>query len=367
MDVDKHSIHVALYDHNNNIKTMKTSYDARHVMNYVNKQYPGQRVLYAYEAGPTGFGLYDEITKAGNTCFVVSASSIPHASNERVKTNRIDSEKIAESLRSGHLRSIHVPTEAYRELRHLGHLRDTYVSQYSRTKQRIKSLLLLEGIAFPGKDSQERWNNQAIAKLQELGCSNTLRFKLDSYLGDLVYHHHHTLETSKQIRDYCKKNEELSRNMEFLKSLPGIGVTTAHQLLARIGDWRQLTHPNQIGAFLGLVTSERSTGDDIDRGSITKLGDCRLRNKLIQCAWISIRTDKELKEFYERIYKSHTKKYAARIAIVAVARKLTTRIYAVLKEQRNYEIREKVTLNKEDYSLPGGRLGLLQNLTGSVS
>ena len=64
-----------------------------------------------------------------------------------------------------------------------------------------------------------------------------------------------------------------------------------------------------------------------------------MRNKLIQCAWTAIRKDPELREFYRSVYQRQPKKIAARKAIVAVARKLTTRMYAVLKQQRPYVIR----------------------------
>ncbi len=53
-----------------------------------------------------------------------------------------------------------------------------------------------------------------------------------------------------------------------------------------------------------------------------------------------MRKDPELREFYRRVYQRHPRKVAARKAIVAVARKLTTRIYAVLKEQRPFVLRE---------------------------
>ena len=82
--------------------------------------------------------------------------------------------------------------------------------------------------------------------------------------------------------------------------------------------------------------------DKENRGQITRIGDKRLRSKLIQCAWTAIRKDPELRAFYRRIYERHPKKVAARKAIVAVARKLTTRIYAVLKEQRRFEIRTDI-------------------------
>ena len=95
----------------------------------------------------------------------------------------------------------------------------------------------------------------------------------------------------------------------------------------------------QIAGFLGLVSSEHSTGEKENRGPITRIGDQRLRNKLIQCAWVAIRQDPELRAFYRQVYERQPKEVAARKAIVAVARKLTTRMYAVLKQQRPYEIR----------------------------
>jgi transposase len=174
---------------------------------------------------------------------------------------------------------------------------------------------------------------------------------LDRLLTSLRFFHSNILETTKAIRTFCRNDAELRSNIEYLKSIPGIGWATASQLLARIGDWRQLVRVEQLGSFLGLVPSENSTGDEVNRGSITRLGDKRLRNKLIQCAWTSIRRDPQLRQFYRRIFERHHGRYAARKAIVAVARKLTTRIFAVLSEQRRYEVRqtmESVPLTPEE-------------------
>lgn len=343
MDVDKRSISATFLTHSGEMKSIKTEYSAQNLMNYAQNHYPGQKIIYAYEAGPTGYGLYDDFASKGNICMIVSPASIPSARNERVKTNRLDSKKIAENLRGGQLKGIHVPSEPHRELRHITQLRDTFVKQAVATKLRIKSLLLFEGIEFPHSDSSgHEWTLKVKKQLRELPCSETVRFKLNSLLDMLEYNQSNVLETTKYIRHYCRNNEEIKRNMEYIQSIPGIGGITASQLIAHIGDWRHLKRPNQIGAFLGMVPSENSTGDNIDRGKITKLGDRRLRNKLIQCAWIAISKDKELFDFYQRIYKTHNKKFASRTAIVAVARKLTTRIFAVLTEQRKYEIREHV-------------------------
>jgi transposase len=130
--------------------------------------------------------------------------------------------------------------------------------------------------------------------------------------------------------------------MKHLSSISGIGEIVASHLLARVGDPQHIGNVRQLAGFIGLAPREHSTGERIARGGITRTGDGRLRSKLIQAAWSAIRQDPELREFYRSVYQRHPRDRAARKAIVAVARKLTTRIYAVLKQQRPYVVRERV-------------------------
>jgi transposase len=95
----------------------------------------------------------------------------------------------------------------------------------------------------------------------------------------------------------------------------------------------------ELSAFCGIVPAEKSTGDRIARGSITHLGNGTLRAVLVEAAWTAIKYDKELEQFFYRIANRHHKQYARQKAIVAVAHKLTLRIYRVLTENREYIIR----------------------------
>jgi transposase len=273
-----------------------------------------------------------------------------------VKTNRLDSRGLSESLRGGQLKSIHVPSAVYRELRHLTQLRDTMVRQAAAHKQRIKALLLLEGIDFPLAAAGSQWTLRVKAQLRKLSCSGSVRFKLDQLLDSLEFTEKQVLSSTKEIRRFCREDAELSQSIAYLMSVPGIGWIVASQLLARIGDWREIDNVRQLGSFLGLVPTENSTGDRVDRGSITRLGDGRLRSKLIEAAWSAIRQDTELREFYRSVCRRNPRGRGARIAIVVVARKLSTRIYAVLKNQRPYIIREQVhsaPLTQEETSPQG--------------
>lgn len=355
LDVDKAKIAVNFFDHEKSVKSMQIPNDADNLLGYVRKNFAGQKVAFAYEAGPTGYGLHDRLVGAGFTCLVVAPSMVPTPPGKHVKTNRLDSRKLADSLRGGQLQGIRVPGAGYRELRHLVSLRDGLVRQGQAAKCRIKSLLLFESIPFPAGNE---WSLEIVKQLKELSCNPAVRFKLDSLLANLDFAHQQVLKTTREIRRFCTQDAELKRCIEFLISVPGVGWIVASHLLARIGDWRHLHNVRELASFLGLTQREDSTGDSVRRGSITRAGDSRLRNKLIQSAWVAIRRDPELREFYRRIYERHPKDQAAKKAIVAVARKMTMRIHAVLYEQRPYIIRHEISsdpLIQEETVCPRGR------------
>ena len=95
LDVDSRSMSVSVHDGRAVIQSLTMPYDAANLLSFVERHYGGKRVAFAYEAGPTGFGLYDSLASAGYRCLVVSPGSVPDAPNNRVKTNRLDSKKLA--------------------------------------------------------------------------------------------------------------------------------------------------------------------------------------------------------------------------------------------------------------------------------
>jgi transposase len=342
LDVDKRSISVTFADHQGLLKSMRMPYSVEYLVNHVRKHYGDKKVAFAYEAGPTGYGLYDGLVAQQYLCLIASPSMIPKAPGQRVKTNRLDSRGLAENLRGGQLKSIHVPTTLYRELRHLTQLRDALVSEMVAMKQRIKSLLLMEGMEFPPAPPGSQWSLVVKDKLRKLPCSSVVRFKLDQLLDNLEFNEKQVLKVTGEIRRFCQDDPELSLCIEYLKTLPGIGWSVASQMMARIGDWRQIKNIRELPAFLGLVPTESSTGDRTERGSITHSGDPRLRSKLIQASWSAIRQDGELREFFRTVARKHPRHLGPRVAIVAVAHKLCVRAAVVLMKQRPYEVREKV-------------------------
>lgn len=338
IDVDQKNYAVTYLDQNSHGRSFKMPADPRALIQHFKKNFAQQRLAYAYETGPTGYDLYDYLVGQGQHCLMIHAASLPKAANDRVKTNRLDSQRIAEQLKAGYLKGIRVPTEPYRQLRHLVQLRQNYAQQIMRTKQRIKALILLEHIHIPNGEGRQLWNAKTFATLRHFPMQETLRFKMDFLLDDLDHAREQILLVLRQLRTFCEKEPSINANLQYLRSLPGFGLIVSTYVLARIGDPSRLKNVRELGSFCGIVPREYSTGDQIKRGHITHFGDPTLRRLLVEAAWIAIRKDTELQQFYNRLRAKNVRPEGVRVAIIAVARKLTNRVYRVLKEQRSYVI-----------------------------
>lgn len=336
IDVDQKSFAFTVKDQDQMNRSHKIPARAENLYRHIRHMYNDKRVICAYEVGGTGYHLHDYLKARDIPCLMVSPPSMPKASTNRVKNNRLDSEKIAQHLKTGELPSIRIPDEHYRELRHLVHTREDYVAQGRIAKQRIKALLLFTHLHQTIKDPSQKWSSRYIKELKQLECSTATRQRLDLLLEDLAYARQHNLKNLKNLREFYQDQPAIKRDIHYLQSIPGIGFVTAVTLLANIGDPRNLENVRELGGFIGLVPREYSTGERIIKGSITHLGNRTLRALLVEAAWIAIRHDTLLNQFYHRIRVKHHPNLGARKAIVAVARKLTMIVCSVLKEQREY-------------------------------
>ena len=336
IDVYKKSFAVTVKDRQGAELSRKMPADPVQLENFLKKRFTGQKAICAYEAGPTGYHLYDYMKARHQPCIVTSPVTMRKAPNEVVKTNRLDSAKLAQELRAGGLKSVRVPEGAYRELRQLVKSREEYVASRKAAKQRMRSLLLYGHLET--EMDEGNWSGRHIAALKTLACDESTRLRLDMLLSDLDYARRQTAAILLGLKRFFKKHTELGEYLSHLQSVPGIGFLTAATLLARIGDPVGLRNPRELGCFIGLVPRENSTGERVVRGGITHMGGQSLRALLVEAAWSAVRHDKELEQFYNRIRIRHRPGIGARKAIVAVARKMTHRIYSVLKERRDYVV-----------------------------
>ena len=112
IDVHKKKWTIAICSEHTNYRPFNQDANSDRLVNYLRQHYPGATIICAYEAGFSGFYLQEHLTENGIQCLVVHPADIPTTDKEsEFKTDIRDAKKIAECLRSGQLRSIHIPNQ----------------------------------------------------------------------------------------------------------------------------------------------------------------------------------------------------------------------------------------------------------------
>ena len=108
-----------------------------------------EQLRVCYEAGPTGYVLYWQLTQLGVKCEVVAPTLMPVKAGDRVKTDRRDAEKLARCYRAGDLTAVWVPDAAHEALRDLVRAREAAKRDQLRARHRLSKFLLRQGRRAP--------------------------------------------------------------------------------------------------------------------------------------------------------------------------------------------------------------------------
>jgi transposase len=164
--------------------------------------------------------------------------------------------------------------------------------------------------------------------------SESLRFTFNSLFLELKQLRSLQKDIIFQMRKLAR-SERYRRTVDLLKSVPGIGIQTAIRPALEWGEMSRFKTKEAFSAFLGLIPSDYSTGEQDHKGHITWQGNGQVRSWLVECAWLAIRHDPVLLEKYQRVV-SHCG--SGKKAIVAVARKLALRLRAMLLSGQPYQV-----------------------------
>ncbi len=240
------------------------------------------RLAFCYEAGPTGYGLYRQITGLGQECVVVAASLIPKKAGDRVKTNRRDALGLVKQFRAGELTAVWVPDPRHEAMRDLTRARGAAVEDLRAKRQQVSSFLLRLGLHYAGKKSWTKTHMNWLAS-QKLEHAEQ-RIAFEEMLLAMRQAQERIARLEEAIR-VAVPDWSLAEVVEALIAMRGIDMVSATAFLAEIGDLSRFRTPRELMAYLGLVPSEHSTGDTVRRGPITKTGNRRARQTLVECAW----------------------------------------------------------------------------------
>ena len=238
-------------------------------------------VQVAYEAGPTGFGLARFLTAAGVQCLVAAPSKLQRPTGDRVKTDARDALHLAKLLKLGEIVEVTVPSVAQESARDLVRAREDVRADLMRTRHRLSKLLLRQGIVY--SDGQP-WTGRHDLWLRSQAFHESARqLAFESAYEAMLF----TVARRDRLDAAIV---ELAMNSEFtgvvhrLGCLRGVSTLTGFGLAVEIGDWHRFTGAT-IGAYLGLVPTEHSSGGSRSQGSITKTGNTHVRRLLVEAAW----------------------------------------------------------------------------------
>ena len=297
---------------------------------YLRKHFEGAKIHSVYEAGFSGFGLHRILVASGVNNIVVNAASIEVAANDKVKTDRRDSRKMAEQLYRGALKGIYIPTEAEELARMLTRTREQVVGHRARVATQIKSKLHYFGLmAF---DDQRVVTESYLKEWESVKLPEELSYSL----GLLIEQWRFLTRQLKEILEKLKEQAEKDKAIEKIyRSVPGVGPIGSRVLSNELGNL-SLRFPNEraVFSYTGLTPGEHSSGESVHKGHISRQGSSRIRKYLIEVAWRAIEQDGALREIFERIAKTRGKKRA----IVGIARKLIGRIRACFQRGSVYQL-----------------------------
>ena len=238
-------------------------------------------VAVAYEAGPTGFGLARTLRGTGLRCEVVAPSKLQRPSGDRVKTDARDALRLARLLHLDEITSVRVPGQAEEAARDLVRAREDVRQELMRARHRVSKLLLRRGIVYAGGGT---WTGAHHAWLYAQRFSDpALQVAYDSAYEAVLMAEQRRARLDRAIAAMAA-DSAWSGIVARLGCLRGIDVLTGFALAVEIGQWDRFTG-RSIGAYLGLVPSESSSGQSRSQGPITKTGNTHARRLLVEAAW----------------------------------------------------------------------------------
>jgi transposase len=287
-------------------------------------RYREDSINVVYEAGYFGFWLHDRVVAYGADCIVTPPSLLPQEYGNRVKTDRRDSRKFAYLLAKGMLKRVWVPRLEERYYRQVTRRRRQLIGDRVRAQNRIKAELRFYGVEIG--ETRGPWTRSYVGRLWSIRFGN--RWMQESFQRLLEQYAFLTEQISQQTKllRELSQTPHYRKRVEILRSVPGIGLIAAMELLVEFQDVSRFRRAEQIAAYVGLTPSQYSSAEKIRMGRITGAGKNGLRAILVEASWKLITKDGAMREKYERIKA----RAGAKRAIVAIARTLLLRSRRIL-------------------------------------
>ena len=331
IDVHKKRWVVTIRTYDLELKTFSMFASAEELEKMLKKLYPGALFHIVYECCFSGFWIYDYFSERNYNIIVTPTNRI-YRDGSIVKTDKIDSRKLAFQHSRGLLREVKVPTMKIREYRSLFRIYDKEKMREGQILRQIRCILECKN----HKLKWERWNKEFIEKLKLVKFQEEIfNLKFEALIKEYEYVKEQIKDSEKRIKD-ISEDEELKDRIKRIEKINGIGIVSAVRLVVYLFDKPgRFESGEKLVHYVGLTPGEQSGGETVIRSRTGLIGNKQLRSIIMQLAWVAVRKDGSLLDKFERVYRNSGSKQKA---IVAVARKLMMKVYAITEKEEEYEI-----------------------------
>ncbi len=284
----------------------------------------GQEVLVGMEACGHYPWFERLLAELGMELRFGDAAKIRASVVRKQKTDRRDAEHLLELLRQDRFPKIWVPSLEVRDVRQLLMHRHKQVQARTRTKNQLQAMALSHGV----QKKRKLWSKAGRQELEQLPLLPYAAERRKRLLEALDGLEAEIGELDRQVWEEARQRPEAVR----LMTHPGVGAVTALAMVLTLGPVERFESAKQVGSYFGLIPSEDSSGGKQRLGKISKQGSSFLRFLLVEAGQTAARYDPPLKRFYRRLAVRKNRS----LAKVAVARKLATRLYLMLREDWTY-------------------------------
>ncbi|HWE36426.1 MAG TPA: IS110 family transposase [Isosphaeraceae bacterium] len=245
------------------------------------------------------------------------------------KTDRDDALKLARMAALGELATVPMPSKAAREYRASVQYRDRLVGRRTAAQNRIRALCQRHGVLLPA--GHRAWTRAGLEPVAALAKSLGDCGPEELWRGELALERREpealtaTVEEAERRLDALGASDE---RVKRLRTIPGVGPRTA-EVVAYLDDAKRFRTARGVSAYAGLVPRQFQSGETDRRGRITRRGPGLLRKAPVEAAWLMLRYNAWAARTLARIGKGQETR--RKQALVAVARKLLVRCWAMLK------------------------------------
>ena len=192
--------------------------------------------------------------------------------------------------------------------------------------------LLYLGIEIPKALDKPHWTRKFRDWLKDLSFDYpTMDYCMGTRLEAYDFVDKQLRGVSVKLRGYCRKHYK--KDYYLLRSVPGVGPIVACGIICELGDLRRFKNFKQLASYVGLIPAIYQSGDNLSTSGLTPRANRIIRSYLVEATWVALRFDPVLQEYY----RSHQGKDVKRI-LVKVARKLLSRIHAIIRTETPYQI-----------------------------